>query len=290
MFRCCFSWSVLYLTVFNYSSCKSFGTAFIWHGRRRCFFVFRSSVAFMATHKTSTQSVTISRPVDPLHELGLPRPLLLGSASFTRKQILKEMGVDFHKVVRPIDERDVGDRSQDSPVDLVLNIAQAKMDHLIQEIKGGRCDLPDRGFGNTKGWVVLTGDQVVTCNGAILEKPESVEEAKEFVGRYGQNPPSTVGSCVLAHLPSGIQVSGVDSATIYFSPHLPADDLIERLLLEDDAPIMSCAGGLMIEHPFVKEYIDRIDGTEDSVMGLSKDLVWRLLKELSEKLNREGVL
>ena len=193
------------------------------------------------------------------------------------------MGIEYQKVVRPIDEKGLGDRSKDAPADLVLTLAKAKMDHLVNEIKAGRCkeDMPQN---NNKEWVVLTGDQVVTCDGMILEKPESIEEAKEFVARYAQSPPSTVGSCVLTHLPSGIQVSGVDTATINFKPTVPID-LIDNLL-KDDAPVLSCAGGLMIEHPLVREHVEHIDGTEDSVMGLSKALVLKLLKELAENLSK----
>ena len=241
----------------------------------------------MATTKTTEP--------DPLEKFGLPQPLLLGSASFTRKLILKEMGINYHKLVRPIDEKSLGDRSNDQPSDLVLTLAKAKMDHLVNEIQAGRCqeDMPPKSSisssssttteqSSSSSWIVLTGDQVVTCQGEILEKPESIEEAKEFVSRYAHSPPSTVGSCVLTHLPSGIQVSGVDTATIYFKSTVPTD-LIDNLL-KDDAPVLSCAGGLMIEHPLVREHVDRIDGTEDSVMGLSKDLVLKLLEELSEKL------
>lgn len=229
--------------------------------------------------------VASENAVDPLHRFGLPQPLLLGSASFTRKLILKEMGVKFHKVVRPIDEKSLGDRSKDKPSDLVLTLAKAKMQHLVNEILAGRCaeDMPSN---ESDEWIVLTGDQVVTCGGDVLEKPENVQEAKEFVSRYAKTPPATVGSCVITHLPSGIQVSGVDTATIYFKPTVPAD-LIDNLL-KDDAPVLSCAGGLMIEHPLVREHVERIDGTEDSVMGLSKDLVFRLLEELSEVLKQQS--
>jgi septum formation protein len=218
---------------------------------------------------------------NPLEVIGLPGPILLGSASFTRKLILKEMGVPFVKCVRPIDEKGLGDRSQDAPSDLVLTLAKAKMEHLVREIQAGNCkdDLPHDG----DEWIVLTGDQVVTCNGKILEKPETVEEAREFVASYRTHAPSTVGSCVLTHLPSGIQVSGVDTATIYFSTSIPTD-LVDRLV-DLGEPILSCAGGLMIEHPLTKEHLERIDGTEDSVMGLSKDLVLRLLQELKTNLD-----
>ena len=40
----------------------------------------------------------------------------------------------------------------------------------------------------------------------------------------------------------------------------------------------------MVEHPLVQAHISGIDGTEDSVMGLSKALVLKLLDELKEKL------
>ncbi len=35
----------------------------------------------------------------------------------------------------------------------------------------------------------------------------------------------------------------------------------------------------MIEHPLIQPYIDRIEGTLDSIMGLSKNLVLKLLEE-----------
>ena len=220
--------------------------------------------------------------VNPLTQRGLPSPLLLGSASFTRKLILSEMNIPYRKVVRPIDEKALGDRSKDTPHDLVLNLGMAKMNHLVNEIQSGNCadDMPTT--KNEESWIVLTGDQVVTHNGNILEKPESIEQAKQFVEGYATSPCSTVGSCVLTHLPTRIQVSGVDTATIHFKSTINSE-LVDRMLAEE-APILSCAGGLMIEHPLVREHIEKIDGTEDSVMGLSKDLVERLLEELKLKL------
>lgn len=229
--------------------------------------LFRSSSALMS-----------SAVDDPVEACGLPSPIVLGSASFTRKLILKEMGVKYLICVRPINEKGLGDREKDIPSDLVLTLAKAKMDHLLTEIKEGRCkeEIPEQ-----KEFVVLTGDQVVTCQGLIREKPESIDEAKAFVASYAESPPSTVGSCVLTHVPSMIQVSGVDIATIHFND--PPASLVDKLVAQDE-PILSCAGGLMVEHPLVKKYITKIDGTQDSVMGLSKDLVLRLLQELSKKV------
>ncbi len=254
----------------------------------------------------TTTTTTTMMMNNPLSQLGLPQPILLGSASFTRKLILKEMNIPFHKVVRPIDEKALGDRSQDPPHELVLTLAHAKMDHLVHELTQGKItqeELPtrrdpvdDNGNNNDNDaelkdeWILLTGDQVVTCQGQILEKPESMEEAKEFVRQYGHSPPSTVGSCVLHHVPSQIRVSGVDTATIYFDSATLTSDAADALvdtLVEQDEPVLSCAGGLMIEHPLVQEHVQRIDGTQDSVMGLSKPLVERLLQELANKLGKQ---
>lgn len=137
-------------------------------------------------------------------------------------------------------------------------------------------------------YIVLTADQIVTHSNSIFEKPDSIEQAKEFVNLYAISPPSTVGAVVLTHLPSKITVTGIDIAQINFNPSVASApggvDLIDRLL-KDGQPVLSCAGGLMVEHPFVREHIDGIDGTEDGVMGLRKDLVLRLLKELKGKLD-----
>lgn len=218
------------------------------------------------------------------------------------------MGIEYILKVRPIDEKGIGDRSIGSdPKLLVSTLAKAKGDYLIQglldpNIVNGNAistmeeehnihsdgilleekfDLSYYKEGDE--CIVLTADQVVTHTNRILEKPNDITEAKSFVERYADSPPATVGAVVLTHLPSMIQVSGVDTATIHFKESIKGCDLIERLL-EEDAPILDCAGGLMVEHPLVKEHISRIDGTEDSVMGLSKDLVLSLLKSLKEKL------
>mmetsp|Transcript_8974 Transcript_8974/g.19085 ORF Transcript_8974/g.19085 Transcript_8974/m.19085 type:complete len:308 (+) Transcript_8974:121-1044(+) len=230
----------------------------------------------IATNTEATMMIT-----NPMKKLGLPTPLILGSGSFTRKLILREMGIDFQLMVRPIDEQSLGDRSG-QPSDLVLTLAKAKAAHLIDGIlekELSELRLPER----EEGWIVLTGDQVVTHNNSILEKPYDIDQAKQYVEGYATSAPRTVGSCVLTHIPSMTQVSGVDTATINFKPSVSECRLIDRLL-EQGAPVLSCAGGLMVEHPFVKEHIQEIDGTEDSVMGLSKRLVEELLVELKDKL------
>ena len=179
---------------------------------------------------------------NPMESLDLPTPLILGSGSFTRKLILKEMNIPYQILVRPIDEENIGDRNGE-PSELVLTLAKAKASHLIDGIlnhanDAERADVDLRLPEREEGYVVLTADQVVTHDDVILEKPNTVEEARRFVEGYALSPPSTVGSCVLTHIPSLIQVAGVDTATVYFSETVASSRLVERLL-EENAPILS---------------------------------------------------
>jgi len=119
--------------------------------------------------------------------------------------------------------------------------------------------------------------QVVVQGDSVLEKPRDLDEARRFIKRYVPGAPcGTVGSCVLTDLETGKQVSGVDSTEIHFK-EIP-DDIIDILL--EEGMVLNCAGGLMIEHPLVQPFIERVEGDLDSVMGLSKRLTEDLLKEL----------
>eukprot|EP01041_Mallomonas_annulata_P013562 gene13562-28778_t len=196
--------------------------------------------------------------------------LILGSGSKTRRDILSEMGYKVTIVKPDIDERAIGDRNIGSSIanDLVVRLANAKADAVISKFKDHADDD-----------ILVTADQVVTNDGKILEKPITVDEVYEFIRGYGIQPCSTVGSIVLTHLKTGLRVQGVDSTTIIFKT-IP-DDIISKLIAEGE--VFHCAGGLMIEHALVAPYIVSIEGTMDSVMGLSKDLFSTLMLELEIK-------
>jgi septum formation protein len=186
------------------------------------------------------------------------RPLVLGSSSPTRAAILREMGLSFTVDKPGIDEKAI--RHSD-PRKLVSELGKAKAAAL-------------RGRYQQGGWL-LTADQVVVCDGRILEKPVGEDEARQFISMYSRSPPMTVGSVVLTDATSGQQWSALDEATIHFDP-IP-EGTVDQLIAEGG--VYHCAGGLMVEHPLISPYIVQIDGSIDSVMGLSKDSVMRLLRE-----------
>jgi septum formation protein len=127
-----------------------------------------------------------------------------------------------------------------------------------------------------KGKILVTADQVVTHEGKVLEKPLNADEAREMMQGYGRSPCSTVGSCVLTDTATGKRVQGVDVATVHFSPF--PSETIESLIAEGE--VFYCAGGLMVEHPLIRPCITKMEGSEDSVMGLSPELLERLWTEM----------
>jgi len=212
-------------------------------------------------------------------------PLLLGSGSASRKLILKTAGIDFDVFKVDIDERAIGDRSNASKAqDLVLLLANLKADAI----------LASPSFPPTyRGRVLLTADQVVVCNDAILEKPNDETEARHFLAMYSAGHAfSTVGSIVLTDTTTTTttsssssssackinrRVQGVSTTNIYFDP-IPLA-VQEQLLAQGE--VYHCAGGLMVESPLVKPYIRKMEGEEDSAMGLSLSLLHRLMRELN---------
>ena len=198
-----------------------------------------------------------------------PVSLILGSSSPIRQQLLRTTGIAFDVAAANIDERSIGNRLSD-PETLVGRLSQTKADKIIQEL-----NLSSPPSSNT---LLLTADQVVTNTGIIMEKPVNADEARRFVESYSSNSCTTVGCLQLTRISTLQTMSVIDKATVHFKyiPPTVIDELIS------DANVMNCAGALMIEHPLLEKYIDRIDGDPQSVMGLSTKLLNSMLMNMQQ--------
>ncbi|GMI48445.1 hypothetical protein TrCOL_g6648 [Triparma columacea] len=227
-------------------------------------------------------------------------PFILGSTSSTRAMILSSLDIPYTVKVKEIDERSIGKDirqrgTKEDARELVAMLARAKRDALAPII------LSDLSSSENEGGVLLaTGDQVVTHEDmGILEKPLTISEASQFMEGYRRVPKvTTVGSFLLTHYPSGIEVCEVFEASVLFHQDLLKKDEEERLggmrkglleeLVESGAPVLKCAGGLMVENEIVKNFIKEVQGGEDAVLGLSRKAVLECMEVMDGKL-REGV-
>ena len=101
-----------------------------------------------------------------MNQTSFDLPIILGSSSKYRAEVLRQHHIPFTVRVASIDEKSVGGsyRTQPDPDALTLTVAQAKMDALL-------ATLPT----DTQPSLVMTCDQVVSFKGQIREKPETKE-------------------------------------------------------------------------------------------------------------------
>lgn len=204
--------------------------------------------------------------------------LVLGSGSYTRQQLLREMGLRYDIVKADIDEKAVEWRTRD-PQLLVRRLGHAKADAVLRQLAAApitttaAADASASASASTPT-LLLTGDQVVVHRGEILEKPASADEARRFISGYASAPAATVGSIVVTNVRTGQRYDAVDRAEVYFR-QMPAH-VVEQLIERGD--VYYCAGGLMVEDPLVSHFVDHIvGGGIDSVMGLNKALTQQLI-------------
>ncbi len=186
--------------------------------------------------------------------------IILGSGSVSRRRTLEKYGIVFEIVCPDIDERAIRDPD---PEKLVLKLAFAKADALLSHIH--------------KPALLITSDQVVVCNGVILEKPKNAEDARRFFALYIQYPPLTVTAVVVTNTATGVEKEGVDSSRVWF--YSIPNSVIEQVI--EDGSVFAWAGGYNIIDPRFIPYIKKIEGDPEGICGLPWKLTERLLSELA---------
>ena len=238
-------------------------------------------------------------------------PFICGSGSASRRLILEAAGFNFDVVKADIDERAIGDRSSgslESAQSLVMLLGHMKADAIMQRLKAEprwRACL-DATVAETQAQtedaeavsaprphrVLITADQVVICNGDLLEKPLDETEARAMLALYAQHPCSTVGSLVLTNLQNGKRYERQDTSTVHFKPRTEGtgaqawDTAIDNLIAE--GMCFHCAGALMIENPILLPLIQRVEGCEESVMGMDTKLLEQVFSDFEADADRAG--
>jgi septum formation protein len=183
--------------------------------------------------------------------------IILGSQLQGRRELLAAMGYAFAVMPAHIDERAI--RAND-PGALTLALAHAKAGALLPQIH--------------EPALLIAADQVVVWQGTICEKPQNAEEARAFLRGYAEAPAETVTAVVVTHMAAGVRRQGIDRATVWF--HRIPEAVIDRVIAHGE--IFAHAGGFSITDPLLEAYIERVDGTAESVIGLPTALTRQLLR------------
>ena len=189
---------------------------------------------------------------------------ILASKSPRRREILKNIGVDFELITADTDE------SSDltSPYELTEELAKRKGEAVARELdKEGKLD------GDT---LVISADTVVACNGEILGKPRDRDDAYRMLKMLSGRDHEVVSGialitkdkCLVSH----------STTKVYFNEL--SDDVISRYI-ESGEPFDK-AGAYAIQG-LASLFVNRIDGCYFGVVGLSADLFNKLHKSCTGK-------
>ena len=191
------------------------------------------------------------------------RRLVLASASESRRRLLEDAGFAPEVIPSHADEDGV---EHLKPADAVLELARRKA-------RAVASTLPQRAA------LVLACDSLLELEGTAPGKPLSSDEAtarwRLMRGRAGV---LHTGHCVI-DTATGAEASATDGATVWFGH--PSDREIEAYVASGEP--LHVAGAFTLEGRSAP-WIDRIEGNDGTVRGLSLPTLRRLLGDLGVDL------
>ncbi|MGI6339442.1 MAG: Maf family nucleotide pyrophosphatase [Bacteroidales bacterium] len=191
--------------------------------------------------------------------------LLLASRSPRRKQLLEELGLEFRVVIRDWEE---AYPSGLEGKEIALYIAEQKARGFLPEIKENE--------------IVLTADTIVWCNGRVLDKPASRDEAIRILRLISGNTHEVItGVCLL----SARYKSTFSSTTKVTFADLTDEEIM--YYVDSDKPYDK-AGAYGIQEWIGIAGCSKIEGSYFNVMGLPSDLLYRELKKMIAKTSEHN--
>jgi len=186
--------------------------------------------------------------------------IILASGSPRRRELLKQLAVNFEVASADIDESLI---EGEAPRDYVLRLSRKKALEGFRQC-GGR--LP-----------VLGSDTIVLLDGEILGKPESRKEAEAMLMRLSARTHQVYSGVALALKPDNVlDTLNITSVTFGDMPLAWV-----RQYCQSDEP-MDKAGAYAVQGA-TGQYIRHIEGSYSGVMGLP-------LYETAQLLRRAGLL
>jgi septum formation protein len=181
--------------------------------------------------------------------------LILASSSPRRAEILTNAGLRFSVLSSAVDETPL---LNEEPSALVLRLATSKA-----ELAAARAVGPA---------VVVGADTTVVCEGKILNKPESLDQARSMLELLSGRAHSVLTGVAILRLPDNQRRQFTESTLVEFRP-IPEDELAAYLATGES---FDKAGAYAIQGR-AGRFIPRIEGCYFNVVGLPLS---RLLSEL----------
>lgn len=183
-------------------------------------------------------------------------PVILGSQSPRRQELLKQMGLTFRVIVRSSNEQ----LMSSDPEQAVQGIAAAKL-ATYDDLRAQH--------------LIICADTIVALDGHILGKPANLIEAGSMLQRLSNRRHSVFTAVALGYAHTSKLF--VERTDVVFGA---LDDAVIENYLQT-APPLDKAGGYGIQDQIGLLGIVRIEGDYYNVMGLPCARLWQELKAFS---------
>ena len=177
--------------------------------------------------------------------------IILASGSPTRKQILEDSGVIFEVVVRPIDEASIKSamiQEGASKLSKVSTLAELKSIKVSSETPG----------------LVIGADQIMVFDGAIYDKPKTIEEARERLMAIRNQTHYLMGSVVVSE--GGVSVWR-HSSKVELKARSFTDKFIDNYINQEGEALLQTVGAYRFEKRG-SQLFSSVKGDFFSVLGL----------------------
>ena len=187
-------------------------------------------------------------------------PIILASSSPRRQEILKMLKIPFRVIIPNIDETLMSAIELEQVPEL---LAREKVTAVIHSLPAEQ-EIP----------YVLGADTVIIFNNEIMGKPQSQEEAFDYLKKLQGKTHTVVTSLVLYKGKTHETKSKISKTRVTFSPM--TDEEIQWYI--DTGEWHGAAGGYRIQG-MASCFISKIEGTNSCVVGLPIFELYDMLKE-----------
>jgi septum formation protein len=199
-----------------------------------------------------------SSPSPPVHR----RPLILASRSPRRRELLAEAGYQF-EVVPPSSAFEHEPAPGDDPAEYVARLAETKARDVGAQVGRG---------------LVLACDTVAECDGRILGKPETADDARQMLELLSGREHRVLTGVSLWNAPIGEPTTRVAVTKLHLD-RLGPEQLTEYV---DSRLWEGKAGGFGYQDRL--GWVHIVEGSPSNVVGLPLELLAKMLASLEFRL------
>lgn len=203
--------------------------------------------------------------------------IILASASPRRRELMQQIGLEFEVKVSDVDEKVSSKVPEKVVQELSRQKAEAVADTEIAAVSGtdGEADARTR----ESGTLVIGADTIVACDGEILGKPKTEEDAARMLRMLSGRAHEvyTGVTFVYADPDDGSRKvhTFFECTKVHFAP-MTEEEIAEYVATKDP---LDKAGAYGIQG-FCARYITGIEGDYNNVVGLPVGRVYQELKRI----------